>query len=377
MTINFDHNATTPIAPEVAAAMTPFLLEHFGNPSSTHAAGVYAHSAIEMAREQISVLLGCDQEEVLFTSGGSESNNAVLKGLLLVPGKVRPHVILSTVEHPSVTVPCHFLERNGVQVSQVRVDRDGRVDPDDVRREIRPETRLISIMHSNNEVGTLQPIDEIAVIAKEAGVLMHTDAAQSAGKVEVNTDNIDFLTIAGHKLHGPKGVGALIVRNGVQFEPLIHGAAHESGRRAGTENVASNVGLGIACRLATKRLPSCGVGVVRDYFWTRLREVFDDRVTRNGSEQHCLPNTLNVSFHRQEGHDLLARLKGVYASCGAACHASTKELSPVLHAMGRTRAENVSAIRFSLGCDATINQCEQVVEKLVATMETTQLTAYM
>lgn len=249
--IYLDFNATTPIAPEVAAAMSRALTEPFGNPSSEHWAGWPARQAVEQARSQVADLLNCTPGEIVFTSGGSEANNHALKGVFFAHDG-GGHIITTQIEHPAILNPCRFLERLGATVTYLPVDGFGRVDPDDLRRALTPRTILISVMHANNEVGTLQPISEMARIAREHGVLFHTDAAQSAGKISTRVDElgVDLLSIAGHKLYAPKGVGALYIRKGVQLEPLIHGAGHEAGRRAGTENIVLDVALGKACELA-------------------------------------------------------------------------------------------------------------------------------
>jgi selenium donor protein len=363
--IYFDFNATTPLLPEVAIAMRGLPDESYGNPSSLHWAGMPARSAVDAARLQVATLLGCIASEVIFTSGGTEANNLALKGVFFaVRSRVRrPHIVTSQIEHPSVLGPCRFLKELGVDVSYVSVDRFGRVDPDDVLRAIRPETILISVMHANNEVGTIQPVEEIARIAREKGVLCHTDAAQTAGKISVDVQSlgVDLLTLAGHKMYGPKGVGALYVRDGVDIRPLADGAEHEAGRRAGTENVAGIVGLGVACAHAIDfTLDS----TLRDYFWSLLQDEFGDEVVLNGHPHHRLPNTLNVSFRGLAGGDILAMLPNVAASTGSACHAGTAGLSPVLRAMGVPEAIGIGAIRFSLGRSSTSSQVKRVVEEL-------------
>jgi len=270
--IYLDFNASTPIAPEVANAMRGVLAEPFGNPSSEHWAGERAKRAIEKARAQVAALLECRPNEIVFTSGGSESNNHALKGLFFAKETTKAHFITTQVEHPSVINPCRFLERLGATATYLPVDGFGRVDPDDVRRAITPETILISVMHANNEVGTIQPILDIVRIAHEHGILFHTDAAQSVGKVATRTDElgVDLLSVAGHKLYGPKGVGALFVREHVRLEPLIHGASHELGRRAGTESVLLDVGLGAACATAQSWLGMKSARQLRDLFWNLL-----------------------------------------------------------------------------------------------------------
>src|SRR6516165_10198372 len=309
--IYLDFNATTPIAPEVAAAMNQALTEPFGNPSSGHWAGLPARQAVEKARAQLATLLCCSPDEVVFTSGGSEANNHALKGVFFAHGGQGGHIITTQIEHPAVLNPCHFLERLGASVTYLPVDRFGRIDPDDVRRALTPRTILISVMHANNEVGTLQPISEIARIAHEHGVLFHTDAAQSVGKIPTYVDElgVDLLSIAGHKLYAPKGIGVLHIRKGVRMEPLIHGAGHESGRRAGTENILLNVALGAACELAQSWLGVEGIRELRDLFWELLRARFGEGVVLNGHPSERLPNTLNVSFVGRNGSTILHGLE--------------------------------------------------------------------
>jgi cysteine desulfurase len=277
--------------------MSHALTEPFGNPSSEHWAGLPARQAVERAREQVAALLRCDPDEVVFTGGGSESNNHALKGAFFARGR-DGHIVTTQVEHPAVLNPCHFLERLGVSVTYVPVDRFGRVDPDDVRRALTPHTILVSVMHANNEVGTLQPISEIGRIAREHGILFHTDAAQSVGKIPTRVDElgVDLLSLAGHKLYAPKGIGVLYVRKGVRLEPLIHGAGHESGRRAGTENVLLDIALGRACEVAQSWQGMESIRQLRDRFWELLQKRFGERVVLNGHPTERLPNTLNVSF---------------------------------------------------------------------------------
>src|SRR3954447_22899786 len=256
--IYLDYNASTPVDPAVAEAMRPFLEDAFGNPSSGHWASATAKAALDRARSQVAALLGAAPDEIVFTSGGSEANNLAIEGTFFEPDRPGTHIITSAIEHPAVLAPCRFLERFGASVTFIPVDGTGLIDPEDVRRAITPETLLISIMHANNEVGTIQPIAEISAVARQHGIRFHADAAQSVGKIptKVNELGVDMLTIAGHKLYAPKGVGALFVRRGLQLEPLIHGAGHESGRRAGTENTTYIVGLGRAAQIARESLPA-------------------------------------------------------------------------------------------------------------------------
>lgn len=363
--IYLDFNATTPIAPEVATVIGSALTEPFGNPSSQHWAGQPAHEAVERARTQVATLLRCSPEEIVFTGGGSEANNHALKGVYFAHGR-DAHIITTTVEHPAIINPCRFLKRLGASVTYVPVDRFGRVDPDDVARVITPRTALISVMHANNEVGTLQPISEIARIARERGILLHTDAAQSVGKIPTRVDElgVDLLSLAGHKLYAPKGVGALYVRKGVLLEPLIHGASHESGRRAGTENILLDIALGVACELAQQWVGMDSARRLRDLFWDLLQARFGERIVLNGHPIERLPNTLNVSFVGRIGSDILNGLPNLAASTGSACHSGAVELSPVLKAMQVPPEIGMGAIRFSLGRTTTQQEIEQTVDLL-------------
>ncbi len=364
--IYLDYNASTPIDPAVAAVMRPLLEDAFGNPSSGHWASVPAKTALENARSQIAALLGSAPDEVVFTSGGSEANNLALKGAFFARRHKGEHIITTQIEHPAILRPCQFLEKFGASITYLPVDGTGRVDPEAVRRAITPRTILVTVMHANNEVGTVQPIQEIAAITREHGILFHTDAAQSVGKIPTRVDalGVDLLTIAGHKLYAPKGVGALYVRRGVELEPLIHGAGHEQGRRAGTESALLAAGLGAACTLAGNLAPMARVRTLRDHFWQSLRERFGEVVVLNGHPDHRLPNTLNVSFVGRSGAEILHRLDGVAASTGSACHSGRVELSPVLKAMGVPPEIGLGAIRFSLGRATTTDEIATVAERL-------------
>jgi cysteine desulfurase len=364
--IYLDFNASTPVAPEVAAAMRPLLESHYGNPSSGHWAGQPAHAALEAARGRVAALLACSPDEIVFTSGGSEANNLAIKGAYFAARGGANHIVTSRIEHPATTGPCRFLERFGAEVTYLPVDGAGRVNPEDVRRAITDRTVLVTIMHANNEVGTIQPIREIARIARERGVLMHTDAAQSVGKIPARVDDlgVDLLSVAGHKLYAPKGVGALYVRRGVALEPLIHGADHECGRRAGTESAFLATGLGAACALAESTGRNHEIRLLRDRFWSELAAAFGDRVVLNGHPTERLPNTLNVGFVGRIGADILARLDGVAASTGSACHAGRVGPSPVLTAMAVPSSDSMGAIRFSLGRTTTEGEIDDVVGRL-------------
>jgi cysteine desulfurase len=370
--VYLDYNASTPIDPAVAAAVRPFLEDHYGNPSSGHWAAATAKAALERARAQVAGLLGCQDDEVVFTSGGSEANNLALKGVFFALRDKGDHIITTRIEHPAIIEPCRFLERLGARVTRLPVDGTGRIDPGDLRKAITPRTILVSIMHANNEVGTIQPIEDCTRIAHEHDVLLHTDAAQSVGKVPtgVNDLGVDLLSIAGHKAYAPKGVGALFVRRGLSLEPLIHGAGHETGRRAGTESALLAVGLGKACELARDLAPMDRVRTLRDRFWQGLQEQFEDRVALNGHPIHRLPNTLNVSFVGRIGAEILGPLDGVAASTGSACHSGRIELSPVLEAMGVAPEVGMGAIRFSLGRATTRDEIDAVVEHLTNILAT-------
>jgi len=352
--IYFDYNATTPVDPAVAEAMIPYLLEHHGNPSSSHAPGRRIRAAIDAARQQLADLLGASTDEIVFTSGGSESNNHALKGVAAKEG--RGHIIISAVEHPAVAMPVRWLGEQGFEVTCVGVDSTGMVDPDEVRKALKAETILVSIMLANNEVGTLQPIAEIAELAHGSGALMHTDAAQAVGKiaVKVNDLGVDLLSVAGHKFHAPPGTGALFIRKGLDLPPLIHGAKHEMQRRAGTEAVPAIIGMGTAAELAARSLAENPDGDVRirslrDRFHTGLVEKLGDRVVLNGHPQKRLPNTLSLGFRGHIGVDLLGKMSDLCASSGAACHSSRQDPSAVLKAMGVRREVAMGTIRFSFG----------------------------
>lgn len=364
--IYLDYNASTPIAAEVAEAMRPFLSEDYGNPSGLHWAGLPAKAAVERARGQVASLLGAAPQEIVFTSGGSESNNYAIKGTFFANRSHGEHVITTAIEHPSVSEPCKFLEGLGGKVTYLPVDGYGLVDPEAVRRALTARTVLISVMHANNEVGTIEPIAEIGRLARERGILFHTDAAQTLGKVPARVDelNVDLLTMAGHKLYGPKGVGALYVRSGSLVGSFVHGASHESGRRAGTENVLGVVGLGAACELAGEWVGKSGMRELRDRFWEELRGAFGERVSLNGHPELRLPNTLSVNFIGRIGAEILEGLEGVAASTGSACHAGSVELSGVLKAMGVSPEHGMGTIRFSLGRSTSAEQIDRVVAAL-------------
>ncbi len=366
--IYLDYNATTPLDPEVVAAMLPYLEQHFGNPSSSHAYGHAAKEGHEQARARVAALLGCAPDEVIFTSGGSESDNQAIKGIAFARQEQGNHIITSQIEHPAVLNTCRYLEtRHGFEVTYLPVDKDGLVDPASLEAAITARTILITLMHANNEVGTLEPLIEIGGVARRYGIAFHTDAAQSVGKVRVDVEElgVDLLTIAGHKLYAPKGVGALYIRRGTALEPLIHGAGHEGGRRAGTENVPYAVALGRACALAREQLAD------QTERWLTLRErLLSGLVARvgpvkvNGRPERRLPNTLNICVPGVVGEEVLARTPEVAASTGSACHAGLTEPSPVLLAMGIEPALALGALRLSLGRWTTAEEIDRAVEHL-------------
>ena len=358
--IYLDYNATTPVAPEVFRAMQPFLTKEFGNPSCDYALGLVARDAVQQARQDVAALLGCAPQEIVFTSGATEANNTVLKGVAAHHG--RGQIITCATEHPAVLAPCRFLQSLGFNLTILPVDGAGRLDPDEVRRALTPDTILISVMHANNETGALNPLSEIGALAREAGVPLHTDAAQSVGKIPVDVDElqVDFLTVAGHKFYAPKGVGALYVRSGAAITPLLHGASQEGGRRAGTENVPYIVALGAACRLARERLPGAAAHLkgLRDRLHERLKALVPGLIL-NGPEGERLPNTLNVSFPGVSGGELMAGLPDLAASLGSACHAGQEAVSPVLAAMGVPLDRARGAVRFSVGYPTTLAEVDQ------------------
>jgi cysteine desulfurase len=364
--IYLDYNATTPTDPAVVDAMEPYLRDHFGNPSSDHAYGYRTRLAVQTAREQLAELLGAAPEEVIFTGSGSEANNLAIKGVAYALRECGRHIITSAVEHPAVAEPLHFLQQQGYRVTTLPVDTDGRIDPAQVAAAITAQTILISIMHANSEVGTIQPIRAIADVAHARGVLVHTDAAQTVGKIpsQLLALGVDLLTVVGHKFYAPKGIGALIVRRGVALEPLIHGAGHEGGRRAGTENVPYVVGLGRAAALARERIPIYQerVRALRDRLHQHILEHITSAVL-NGHPVERLPNTLNLSFPGVNAGDLLAAIRDeVACSTGSACHAGHAAPSSVLLAMGRDAGLASAALRLSLGWGAT----EQEVQRAAA-----------
>ena len=369
--IYLDYNATTPLHKEVIEAMQPFISEHFGNPSSMHWYGMQAKMAVGKAREQVASLIECDPDEIIFTSGGTESNNFAIQGIAFANQSKGNHIITSAIEHPAVTEVCKYLEKKGFRITYVPVDNNGLIRLKEVVSAITPQTILITVMHANNEVGTIQPIEEISKIAKKNNIPFHTDAAQSLGKipVSVKTTGVDLLSIAGHKLYAPKGVGALYVKHGIKLEKIIHGADHERNMRPGTENVIEIVGLGKACEIAGRDLE-------KNYSHLKnMRDLLVNNLTKglkntriNGYLKNCLPNTLSIGFRNTEANMLISELEHVAASAGAACHTDNIDISSVLTAMKVPVEFAMGTIRFSTGRFTTIEQIEQASDEIIRTV---------
>ncbi len=370
----FDYNATTPIAPSVQAAMGPLLAEHFGDPSSSHALGRAAAEAVEDARGQVSLLLGCDPDEIVFTSGGTESNNLAIKGVMFAQTPAAGgHLILSAMEHASVLEPARFLERLGYDVTIAGVTGQGIVQPAAVRAAIRPDTRLVSVLHASGEVGSIQPLRAIAAICHEHEIPLHTDASQSVGKIRTLVDEleVDLLTISGHKCYGPKGVGALYVRRGVQLESLLHGGGQEAGLRAGTENVTGIVGLGRAMSLANQSLDqNCErLTTLRDRLWQQLAEAIGNGLVLHAALADRLPGTLSVSFPSASGDELLARIPELCAAASSTAHGIGDVLSPTLAAMGVTPDLARGTVRLSVGWYTTEDEVDRAASLLIDAWE--------
>jgi cysteine desulfurase len=365
--IYLDFNATTPLAPEVVDAMLPYLRQHFGNPSSSHVYGRHTQAAVTRARAQVAALLGCNADEVIFTSGGTEANNLAIRGVTEARHE-RRHVVTSVIEHPATDRPCEWLGQHGWRVSRLSVDAEGRVRVEEARATIDVETALVTVMHSNNETGVLQPIAELTDLARRCGAVVHTDAAQSVGKVPVDVRElgVDLLSVAGHKLYAPKGVGALYVRHGTPLVPLLLGAGHERGLRPGTENVASIVGLGVACEIAARDLQTVAERTrrLRDDLWERLASAVPG-IELNGHRTLRLPNTLNVRFPRVSGNDVLLGAPGIAASTGSACHAGHESASAVILAMGVAPADALGSVRLTLGRDTSPDHVAKAAAALV------------
>jgi len=374
--IYLDYNATTPHDPEVIEAMRPFLEEEFGNPSSSHFYGSAPQTAVMEARRRVAALLSCRTEEITFTSGGTESNNHAIKGVVDAYGEIGNHIITSQIEHPAILEVCHYLEKKGTEVTYLPVNGQGLVSVSAVEAAIKPRTVLITIMHANNEVGTIQPIAEIARIAKAHGILLHTDAAQSVGKIPTAVDElgVDLLSIAGHKIYAPKGVGALFIREGLTLSNLMRGAGQESGVRPGTENVLEIVGLGKACEVAGRDLDRnmTHMQQMRDRLFRGLKDSCSN-VRVNGHPQQRLPNTLSISFEGLEANRILDAIgPEVAASAGAACHSDTIEVSGVLKAMEVPLNWAKGTLRLTTGrrtTGADIDRAVEVIRKAVKSMK--------
>ncbi len=370
--VYLDYNGTTPLHPDVIDIMVKYLEKDFGNPSSSHYYGIEPKKAAIRARKEVAALINGKPEEILFTSGGTESNNHAVTGVVeLFRGKGN-HIITSSIEHPAILEVCRFLEKKNYEISYLPVDGTGMVDPDDVRRGIRGNTVLITVMHSNNEVGTIQPVAAISKIAKEYGITIHTDAAQSCGKIEVDREKIgvDLLTLAGHKLYGPKGVGALYLREELDIGNFMHGAGQEKGRRAGTENISGIAGLGKACVIAKKKLDENfrHMKEMRERLHRGLSERLDD-IRLNGHPEERLPNTLSISFRGLEANRILEEIGlDVAASAGAACHSGSVEISHVLKAMGVPGEWAMGTLRFSTGTMTTEEEIDLAIESISKTI---------
>ena len=362
--IYLDYNATTPVDREVAIEMRPFMDQYFGNPSSSHEYGLKTKLAIENARQQIAKMINAKPSEVVFTSGGTESNNYALKGVAFANQDKGNHIITSSVEHPAIIEVCKYLEKNGFDITYLGVDKYGIIDINELEKSITNKTILITVMHANNEVGSIQPIKEIGELAKKHQIVFHSDAAQSIGKVKVDVQemNLDLLSIAGHKLYAPKGIGALYIKEGTVLEKQMHGADHEQNRRAGTENVLEIVGLGKAADLIVQNLEKYQnqYAEKRDLLYALLKETFPN-IKRNGHPELCLPNTLSISFPNQEANVLISKLKDVAVSAGAACHSEGVEVSAVLKAMDIPLEYAMGTIRFSTGRSTSVEDIEAVV----------------
>ncbi len=376
--IYLDYNATTPILPEVFEAMVPWLREGFGNPSSNHVYGKRAKAAIETARAHVAELIGSSSDEIIFTSGGTEANNLAIRGVLEAHPE-RKHILTSNIEHPATAKPCAYLARHGYRLEVLGVNSLGQVNADEIEEKLDASSSLVTIMHANNETGVLQPITAISRVTHANGTFFHTDAAQSLGKVPVDVRalGVDLLSIAGHKLYAPKGVGALFIKKGVRLQPLVLGAGHEHGLRPGTENVAFIVGLGKACEIAGQTLEAEAdrIHVLRDDLWARLNR-FVPGITLNGHPTERLPNTLSVRFPGVSGTALLAQTPGIAASTGSACHDGHESASGVITAMGVRPDEALGTVRLTLGRGTTAAHIEEAAKQLAATWKTLKSTRH-
>jgi len=367
--IYLDYNATTPIDPEVADAMRPYLDRYFGNPSSVHLHGITARKAVETARLQVAELLNCEPDEIVFTSGGTESNNFAIKGIAFANRDAGNHIITSAIEHPAVTEVCVYLKTLGYTTTMIPVDESGCINPEELEQAVTAQTILITVMHANNEVGTIQPIEEISKLARDRGIVFHTDAAQSVGKIpaDVRHLGVDLLSVAGHKVYAPKGVGALFVSRGTRLEKFMHGAGHERNMRAGTENVLEIVGLGKACEIARRDLAvnMDRMKNLRDRLHDGLESLGKD-IRLNGHPKKRLPNTLSIGFRNREAPTLLNELiiADISASAGSACHAGETTISHVLAAMKVPFDYAAGTLRLSMGKMTTEAEIDQVIERM-------------
>ena len=371
--IYLDYNATTPLDKEVADEMISIIQNHFGNPSSSYEIGRYSKNAIENARKQVASLINAQPEEIVFTSCATESNNIAIQGVALANQAKGKHIITSAIEHPAVIEVCKHLELQGFEVTYLPVDTKGRVNPHDIEKAIRPDTILITIMHANNEVGTIQPISEIAAIAKEKNILFHTDAAQSVGKTETDVEklSVDLLTIAGHKLYAPKGIGALYMKLGTKIQKIMYGASQENGIRPGTENLVHIVALGKACEVAKRDFDKNYAAMLRakNNLLAGLQTHFGEKLKVNGDPVHCLPNTLSIAFDKVEAHTLASGISNdIYISTGSACHANSVEISSVLKAMNTDPKIAAGTIRISTGKHTSSEEIETAVKIISSTV---------
>jgi len=364
--IYLDHNATTPVLPEVVDAMLPWLRQHFGNPSSNHVYGQRTRKAVATARQQVATLIGCVPDEIYFTSGGTESNNLAIRGVAAASPE-RTHIVTSVIEHPATEMPCRFLEEHGFRISRAGVDGMGMVRLNTIESWLSRDTALVTIMHANSETGTLQPIHKIAAMAHAHGALVHTDAAQTTGKINYSVAElgIDLLSIVGHKMYAPKGIGALFVRTGTAIEPQSLGGGHEHGLRSGTENVPYIVALGQACEIAREHGERTNQRIqqLRDELWKGLLEKILG-LQLNGHPDLRLPNTLNVRFPGVSGNAILEHAPEIAASTGSACHAEDESASAVIRAMGLSEAEALGSVRLTLGRGTTARDIAIAVKAL-------------
>ena len=371
--IYLDFNATTPIDKEVADEMISVIQQHYGNPSSSYEIGRYSKKSIEKARKQVASLINAQPEEIIFTSCATESNNIAIQGIAFANQAKGKHIITSAIEHPAVIEVCKYLESIGFEITYLPVNALGRLNPQDIETAIRPDTILITIMHANNEVGTIQPISEIAVVAKQKNILFHTDAAQSAGKIETDVEKlgVDLLTIAGHKLYAPKGIGALYIKQGTKIQKIMHGASQEKGIRPGTENLVHIVALGKACEVAKRDFNKnyAAMLTAKNNLLAGLQNQLSEKIIVNSDPVHCLPNTLSIAFNNVEAHTLASIISNdIYISTGSACHANSVEISSVLKAMNLDTRTAAGTVRISTGKHTSSEEIETAVKLISETV---------